>query len=226
MITYFSIKIKMYIRTVKEYDQCDSIFIYQPDFLTINEQEVFFNYLNEMDDFKINMNYKESKIIRQQKWYQTENRYFCSEWKHRYDRWESHNYDEYIFNLQQKIQKYVNKCLIKTVKLNSCLINKYRDGKDNIRPHRDTEKSFGTTPTIIGLSIGAERDIQFERIIGSNGINFKKDNNNKHLNFKQRLKSGSLFIMAGNSQINFTHEIPKCDSKEVRYSLTFRELID
>ena len=36
----------------------------------------------------------------------------------------------------------------------------------------------------------------------------------------------SLFIMAGASQKYFTHEIPKCDSNDTRYSLTFREFKD
>ena len=52
---------------------------------------------------------------------------------------------------------------------------------------------------------------------------YKKDKENKHLNFKQKLEDGSIFIMAGCSQKYFTHEIPQCNSKEQRYSATFRE---
>ena len=43
--------------------------------------------------------------------------------------------------------------------INSCLINKYRNSKDYISPHRDTNISFGEYPTIAGLSIGSEREI-------------------------------------------------------------------
>ena len=39
------------------------------------------------------------------------------------------------------------------------------------------------------------------------------------------LEDNSLLIMAGGSQKYYTHEIPKCDSDEVRYSMTFREYL-
>ena len=38
----------------------------------------------------------------------------------------------------------------------------YRDGNDNIKPHRDAIESFGEYPVIANLSIGSERIIRFE----------------------------------------------------------------
>ena len=218
----------------------NTVFIYVPKFLTGKESQKYQEWLNDMEDFKDNMNYNKTKLIRQQKWYQKDNEYFCPKWERRYDRWRSHNYDDILINLQKKVQKFVNEVVqnlylnknvsIQNPNINSCLFNKYRDGSHRIRAHRDTKDSFGKRPTIIGLSFGGEREIKFVRII--NGLNkekhihiYKKDKEKNYLNFKQKLEDGSLFIMAGCSQKYFTHEIPQCNSKKMRYSATFREFI-
>ena len=226
----------MKIKVIPEKDG-NTVFIYIQNFLKKEESKMYQNWLNKMEDFKDNMNYNKTQLIRQQKWYQMENEYFCPKWERRYDRWKSHEYDDILIQLQEKIQNYINKIVknlfltknvsIQNPKINSCLFNKYKTGKDRIRAHRDTEKSFGEKPTIIGLSLGGEREIKFVRIMNTlNDKNihiYKKDKENKHLNFKQKLEDGSLFIMAGCSQKYFTHEIPQCNSKDQRYSATFRE---
>jgi len=228
----------MKIKVIPEKDG-NTVFIYIQNFLKKEESNMYQNWLNKMEDFKDNMNYNKTQLIRQQKWYQMENEYFCPKWERRYDRWKSHEYDDILIQLQEKIQNYINKIVkklfltknvsIQNPKINSCLFNKYKTGKDRIRAHRDTEKSFGEKPTIIGLSLGGEREIKFVRIMNTlNDKNihiYKKDKENKHLNFKQKLEDGSLFIMAGCSQKYFTHEIPQCNSKDKRYSATFREWI-
>lgn len=226
--------IKENIHIVPEENDNDSIFIYVPHFLHVEEQHQALQWLNKIDNFKSNMNYKRTKIIRLQQWYHTNNHYFCPEWKKRgyiYERWISHNYNNTLLQLQDKIQTYV-KCLekhkINIPNINSCLINKYRNGQDKIRAHRDTEESFGKEPTIVGLSLGSTRDICFTRVIydGSNRYLSKIDREKQDLNFSMRLETGSLFIMAGSSQKYFTHEVPESIQDEgVRYSLTFRELL-
>lgn len=218
----------------------NTVFIYVPKFLTTLESQNYQRWLNEMEDFKDNMNYNKTRLIRQQKWYQIENEYFCPKWEKRYDRWKSHKYCDKLLKLQNRIQSFIDDYIkklfldknisIQNPKINSCLFNKYRDGNDRIRAHRDTKESFGKKPTIVGLSMGGEREIKFVRIMNSlnrekNIHIYKKDKENKHLNFKQKLEDGSLFIMAGCSQKYFTHEIPQCNSKEMRYSATFREFI-
>ena len=109
-------------------------------------------------------------------------------------------------------------------KINSCLLNKYRNGKDSIKPHRDTPDSFGEYPTIAGLSIGETRCISFRKIdfdIGN--YNSLKEDKESNLDLDIELENNSLFIMAGASQKYFSHQIPKNDSLNTRYSLTFRE---
>jgi len=207
-----------------------STFIYQPNFFSSEESNEIKKWLDLMDDFKNNMNYNENKIIRKQKWYQTEQKYFCPEWIYKYDRWVSFEYDNKLYEIQKKIQSFINNLIlnkgleISTPLLNSCLINKFRDGNDRIRPHRDTDKSFGEFPTIIGLSIGGERNIKFERTepVVKKNFNIKK-NKNKENDFQQKLENGSLYIMSGYSQKHFTHEIPPSNNTDIRYSLTFRQ---
>jgi alkylated DNA repair dioxygenase AlkB len=96
-------------------------------------------------------------------------------------------------------------------KINSCLVNLYENGNDKISRHKDSSDSFGNIPTIVNLSIGQTRIL---RLI----------NNEETIDFP--LEHNSLFIMAGSSQKNYTHEIieDKTITKK-RYSLTFRELL-
>ena len=228
--------LKIETKIIQEKDG-HTVFIYIPNYLTKEESIGYQKWLDGMEDFKDNMNYNKTNLIRQQKWYQMENEYFCPKWEKRYDRWRSHKYTKPLLELQDKIQKLIDEVVknlfltknvsIQNPKINSCLFNKYRHGGDRIRAHRDTEKSFGENPTIVGLSLGGEREIKFVRIMDTlnkeNMHIYKKDKENKNLNFKQKLEDGSIFVMAGCSQMYFTHEIPQCSSKDKRYSGTFRQ---
>lgn len=211
----------------------DSIFYYIPNFLSNRQQQELTEWLDSMRDLQDAKAFNK-KRSRLQKWYQEDNSYFCPQWKQRYDRWISFKYDSKLKKIQNNVQEYVNTLKniddITIPKINSCLINKYRDGKDYIKAHRDTELSFGEDPTIIGLSLGASRDICFKRVVenkdNKNNYTRKHDKDNQHLNFTQTLESGSMFIMAGASQRLYTHEILKSDEMNPRYSLTFREYIN
>jgi alkylated DNA repair dioxygenase AlkB len=223
----------MEMHIVSEKGATDSIFIYIPEFVTIREEELIMCWLGRITDFKVNMNYDKTKIIRLQKWYQMEGEYFCPKWKKRYDRWMSHKYSDILLNLQNKIQVFLNdnkklkNYQITIPSINSCLINMYRLKSDRIRAHRDTEESFGKEPTIVGLSIGAPRDICFKRVEYDNigGHLSKIDRKNQNLNFNKRLESRSLFIMCGSSQKKWTHEVPPGEEEGIRFNLTFREFI-
>lgn len=139
-------------------------------------------------------------------------KYFCPEWKVKYPQWTSFEMDNSIKSLIKKVQDYVNNISdIKNPLINSCLINKYPTGENFIAPHRDSPLSFGDNPTIIGLSIGETRTIDF--------IHNKDDKKS----FSFNLESGSIFIMAGCSQKNYLHGIKKGNTQLERYSFTFRE---
>jgi len=210
-------------------DSDKSIFLYKNNILSPS-------MLIKVRDFLDNQTYingyciSGKEIPRQQLWYQKEGKYFCDSWKNRYPRWQSiTKYPELFEELNNEIRNQISDLLnehdITYPKINSCLINKYRDGNDSIRAHRDTPLSFGHTPVILGLSLGDSRLFRVRRL--NNPDNFKslKVSKESSENIDFMLEDNSLFIMAGHSQTYFSHEIPKMDNKTLRYSLTFREFI-
>ena len=191
-----------------------------------------FTWLNTMDDFRGGET-SFGKIPRKQKWYEMNGRYFSKEWIDQdIERWKSNKYDDELLELQKNIQNIINDFDIYKYKgitkpnINSCLINKYRDGRDSIKPHRDNQTTFGDNPTVIGISFGDEREIVFKRIIyDPNKMNSIKEDKENREELRIPLKEGSMFVMAGAVQKYFSHEIQKVDNKDIRYSLTFREFI-
>jgi alkylated DNA repair dioxygenase AlkB len=182
-----------------------SQFIYYENFFNKTYYNDILEWLNTLNYIK---GYKNNgiKIDREQIWFDNNNNYFCKIWKKREERWKPHLYDNKLTEIQNKIQE------ISGVDINTCLVNKYNSGNDIISAHKDSSYSFGEYPNIIIYSLGSEREMK---------INSDKDNKS----FKVKLKPNSLFIMKGASQKYFTHEIIKDNSKEVRYSLTFRKYI-
>lgn len=201
--------------------------LYQKNFLDKNDLNNLKKWLDSKS-FRSGTLLNGKEIGRRQLWYQKDNKYFCNKWKHKYDRWESETYDTYLSELEYKINEYVDnickKNNLKKLNINSCLINKYRDGNDSIKPHIDNKDSFGNYPIIVGLSIGETRDLIFKKILNNESKSLKIDDSYDPI--KYSLEDNSLFIMAGASQKYFTHEVPKDNSVNTRYSLTFREYLD
>lgn len=97
-----------------------------------------------------------------------------------------------------------------TVGYNAALCNLYRNGNDSVGLHADAEPEMG--PVIASVSLGAERLFRLKRRDGS-------------VAFSERLPHGSLLIMAGNTQKNFKHEVPKEPGIVYpRINLTFRRI--
>ena len=91
---------------------------------------------------------------------------------------------------------------------NAVLCNLYRDGNDSVGLHADNEPEMG--PIIASLSLGAERLFRLKRSDGTVAL-------------AKTLPGGSLLIMAGETQKNFKHEVPKDRQvREPRINLTFR----
>jgi alkylated DNA repair dioxygenase AlkB len=97
---------------------------------------------------------------------------------------------------------------------NSVLLNLYRDGRDSMGWHADDEPELGERATIASLSLGAARQLSL-RHTGKTGV--------KPL--KPILASGSLLIMAGETQRHWQHQLAKT-RKPVgeRINLTFRSI--
>jgi alkylated DNA repair dioxygenase AlkB len=93
---------------------------------------------------------------------------------------------------------------------NATLCNLYRDGNDSVGLHADAEPEMG--PVIASVSLGAERLFRLKRKDGA-------------VAFAKTLPHGSLLIMAGKTQKNFKHEVPKePGSTQPRINLTFRRI--
>lgn len=93
---------------------------------------------------------------------------------------------------------------------NAVLCNLYRDGNDSVGLHADAEREMG--PVIASLSLGATRLFRLKAKDGT-------------VAFSERLPGGSLLIMAGQTQKNLKHEVPKEPRvTEARINLTFRRI--
>jgi alkylated DNA repair dioxygenase AlkB len=93
---------------------------------------------------------------------------------------------------------------------NAVLCNLYRNGNDSVALHADAEPEMG--PVIASVSLGTERLFRLKSLDGS-------------VAFAERLSPGSLLIMAGQTQENFKHEVPKEPGVEQpRINLTFRRI--
>lgn len=113
--------------------------------------------------------------------------------------------------LQQEIRAAVEAASGR--RFNSVLLNYYRDGRDSMGMHSDDEPELGAEPAIASVSFGAARTFILQ-----------------HKRTKQRVKvdltDGSLLLMAGQLQENWTHGINKI-TREVgaRLNLTFRLIV-
>ena len=99
------------------------------------------------------------------------------------------------------------------VQFNSVLLNYYRNGEDSMGWHRDNERELGPEPLIASISLGQTRRFLMQHV------------KHKHLRWKADLESGSALIMAGQTQKNWRHSLPKSKSRnQPRINLTFRRI--
>ena len=99
--------------------------------------------------------------------------------------------------------------------LNSCLINKYRNGTDKVAWHADNEKIFGVDPTIVSVSLGVTRTFEICHM----------NNVPRYAEHSFNLTHGSVIVMKGDMQRNYLHRVPVEVSDGTRYNLTFRYVV-
>ncbi|HZQ71034.1 MAG TPA: alpha-ketoglutarate-dependent dioxygenase AlkB [Terriglobales bacterium] len=93
---------------------------------------------------------------------------------------------------------------------NAVLCNLYKNGNDSVGLHADAEPEMG--PVIASVSLGEPRL-------------FRLKHKTAPLIFSRTLPHGSLLIMAGDTQLNFKHEVPKQPQVSgPRINLTFRRI--
>ena len=97
---------------------------------------------------------------------------------------------------------------------NSVLCNLYRDGNDAMGWHSDSEAELGPAPSIASLSFGATRRFRL------------RHRSDKQLRLEIELASGTLLLMAGATQRNYRHDLPRSKAlREPRINLTFRRIL-
>lgn len=219
------------ITYIDEDDENMSMFvIYNNAFGTDMQKSVLKN-LQEIDDWK------GGEVMRLQKWYHDENKYFADYWKNNdLVRWRSNKMEDWLKDFREHIVKsidyvfdtmdeiipiYKSKGITKPI-INSSLVNFYRDGNDAIKYHKDDEGLFGNNPTVAICSLGKERPLMFKRTNCSKYLSWNPSE--YFLNQKITIKNGDLFLMMGSVQKYFGHGIEPDDSiPDSRYSIVFRE---
>lgn len=99
------------------------------------------------------------------------------------------------------------------VDFNSVLANQYRDGRDAMGWHSDDERELGPSPLIASLSLGATR-----RFV----LRHRREPTRK---LAVELPPGSLLLMAGPTQREFRHALPRTARRVgARINLTFRRI--
>jgi alkylated DNA repair dioxygenase AlkB len=100
---------------------------------------------------------------------------------------------------------------------NSVLLNHYRDERDAMGMHSDDEPELGAQPVIASVSLGAVRTLVFQPRKGRAAEGATA--------FRLPLASGSLLLMAGDTQRNWKHGV---DRERIpcgpRVNLTFRRI--
>ncbi len=119
-----------------------------------------------------------------------------------------HDFTDVLLEIKQKIETKTD------VTFTTCLLNRYRHGKDSNGWHADNEKELGRNPIIASVTLGQERYFHL------------KHRENKALKHKLLLEHGSLLLMQGATQQHWLHQIPKT-AKPIgeRINLTFRVIV-
>tara|TARA_B100000945_G_scaffold239024_1_gene195161 strand:+ start:326 stop:949 length:624 start_codon:yes stop_codon:yes gene_type:complete len=118
------------------------------------------------------------------------------------------DWSEVVFKIKTLAEKLTSE------KLNSVLINCYRDGQDSVSWHADDEEELGPDPEIVSFSFGAQRKLQIK----------PKDKLDKR-RFTFDLNHGSVIIMSNGFQKHWLHQVPKEPTIEsLRINLTFRHV--
>jgi alkylated DNA repair dioxygenase AlkB len=96
---------------------------------------------------------------------------------------------------------------------NSVLCNLYRDGRDSMGLHSDSEPELGPDPVVASISLGAPRRFQLRHRHGAHKLTLT-------------LPHGSLLLMRGPTQRFYRHAVPKEPALTTpRVNLTFRRIV-
>ncbi len=113
-----------------------------------------------------------------------------------------------LLEMKRRIEPVTKTCF------NGALLNQYRDGKDGVGWHRDSEKELGQNPVIGSVSLGATRTFR---------LRHKQE---KNLTVSVDLAHGNFLLMRGSTQHYWEHCVPKTKRPiGTRVNITFRILL-
>lgn len=96
---------------------------------------------------------------------------------------------------------------------NGVLCNLYRDGRDSMALHSDSEPELGPDPIVASLSLGATRRFQLRHRTDDHKLELASTH-------------GSLLLMRGTTQRFYRHAVPKEPAITApRINLTFRRIL-
>ena len=127
-----------------------------------------------------------------------------------------------VLQIKKQIEEKLATIGIK-VEFNTCLLNFYPTGTDNMGYNADDEKELGQQPIIAALSLGATRKFVFKHKKLRHKNSRPQD---KPVKVELYLASGQLIVMHGDTQQYWKHTITKTKTvHEGRISLTFRHML-
>jgi alkylated DNA repair dioxygenase AlkB len=123
-------------------------------------------------------------------------------------------FPDFLETIRSNVSKYCSNLLKSDVNFDTCLCNYYRNGHDKIGMHSDKEDSLKPGAPIASISLGTERFFD---------VWCKDISPVQHDRYRMNLPSGSLLVMANNTQKYYTHGVPQQKTiKTGRINLTFR----
>ncbi|MEX1032225.1 MAG: alpha-ketoglutarate-dependent dioxygenase AlkB [Cellvibrionaceae bacterium] len=183
------------------------------DWLDRDSAEWYFGELRTATDWEqstIVIAGREVRIPRLNAWYGDRGRAYTYSGK----RFEALPWSESLASLRGRTQDTVDGFASAVeFRINSALLNLYRNGADSVGWHSDDEPELGPRPQIASVSLGASR-----RFV----LKHRRDAANK---LELILDSGSLLLMLGGIQHRWRHALPKTRRPVgERINITFRQV--
>jgi putative IMPACT (imprinted ancient) family translation regulator len=127
------------------------------------------------------------------------------------DEWVTFEWSPTSLRLKQAVEEKLQPLIHQT--MNHCVTNYYRHGKDFIAHHGDKDLDLNRDGVIVSLSLGDERTMELCRRAPPQDVQ------------RIRLPHCSMLVLGPNTNRDWTHSIlPKEDSKDIRLSLTMRDV--
>lgn len=204
-------------------DECNINITKNVTFYTKNEADDLFQFLetntkyNSDKQSMVTIFGKKHKIPRKQVGYGDPGTHYNFSGTHvKAKAWSSDNVGMRLKKVCDKVNASLD------TKFNFVLVNRYKDGNDCIGYHSDDEKELVEDSSIVGLSLGAIREITF---IPKKFFELDVQCENFDYPVGTYLEHGSLFSMNYPTNKYWKHSIPRASYvNEIRISLTFRQL--